>query len=49
MYKETLFKVLFKCDDKGEEKFTEFSQLTSAGRHITLVKLSFRRKYQEIH
>ena len=30
MDKETIFRVLFKCKVDGEQKFTDFSQLTPA-------------------
>ena len=38
MEKDTIFGVLFKSNSKAEKKFEDFSQLTPAGKRLTLVK-----------
>ena len=38
MDKETIFRVLFKVD--GEQKFTDFSHLTPAGRRVIILVIN---------
>ena len=40
MDKETIFRVLFKCKVDGEQKFTDFSQLTPAGRRVIILVIN---------
>ena len=40
MDKETLFKVLFKCDINSDQKFNDFSQLTPAGRRVIILVIN---------
>jgi hypothetical protein len=37
MEREKIYNALFKGNDKGEQKFCEFSQLTPFGKRITLI------------
>ena len=40
MDKETIFKVLFKCKVDGDQKFTDFAQLTPAGRRVIILVIN---------
>ena len=40
MDKQTIFKVFFKSDINGEQKFNEFSQLTPAGRRVVYLVIN---------
>ena len=40
MDREKLFEALFKLNEKGEEKFNDFSQLTSIGKRVIFLVIN---------